>query len=230
MRILKQLKPTGEGLTVVGDDAQAIYSFRAANVDNILRLDEQFSTPIKTITLDRNYRSTGSILRCANAVMKSHVGGIKKRLRATREVGSKPKIHVVKDTFAEASLVADRIEFIRRHGMPLREQAVLFRASFHSLKVEVELGRRGIPFRKLGGQRFVDAAHVKDVLAVLRWVENPADGESGFRALRLVRGIGKATADKLLAQVVRVGLLPALSAHRPPSGIAATAVGVSVPE
>ena len=220
MSILSRLTPSGAGLTVVGDDAQAIYSFRAANVDNILRFGDSFTAPTTTVTLDRNYRSTRRILRCANAVMAGGERGIKKKLRATRVDGVRPKLLCVEDSFAEARVAADRIQKCCAMGAPLREQAVLFRASFHSISLEVELGRRGIRFRKLGGQRFVDAAHVKDVLAVLRWVENTADRASGFRALRLVRGIGAKTAEKLLHEVSRVGVVPALLAYRPPPGLA----------
>ena len=197
-QILLALKPDGCGVTVVGDDAQSIYSFRAATVRNILDFPAQFPVPAEVITLERNYRSTGAILDASNAVIGLAVERFTKNLRTERMRGTKPELVAVRDEADQARCVAERILEFHEAGIALKSQAVLFRSSSHSAQLEVELARRGIPFVKYGGLRFLEAAHVKDVLSVLRWAENPRGRMAGFRAARLLPGVGPATAARLL--------------------------------
>ena len=207
--ILLGLKPDGRGLTVVGDDAQSIYSFRAAEVRNILDFPKQFSPPAEVVTLERNYRSTRTILAAANAVIGEARERFAKNLWSDRESGEKPALVTVRDENDQASYVCEQVLAAREEGMALKDQAVLFRASHHSGPLEIELTRRNIPFVKFGGLKFLDAAHVKDVLALLRLAENPADRIAGFRTLQLMPGIGPATADAVLKEM-QAALDPAM--------------------
>jgi DNA helicase II / ATP-dependent DNA helicase PcrA len=196
--ILLALKPGGHGLTVVGDDAQAIYSFRAATVRNILDFPSQFSPPASIITLDRNYRSTQSILAAANGVIDLARERFTKNLWTDRNSGTKPQLVTVRDEADQARCIVERILENRESGARLKEQAVLFRTSSHSGSLEVELTRRNIPFVKFGGLKFLDAAHVKDMLALLRFVENPRDRVAGFRLMHLIPGVGPVSAQRVL--------------------------------
>jgi DNA helicase-2/ATP-dependent DNA helicase PcrA len=195
--ILLALKPNGRGLTVVGDDAQAIYSFRAATVRNILDFPGQFRPPAKIVTLDQNYRSTQPILAAANAVMDLADERFTKNLWADR-AGERPRLVSVRDETDQACYIIERVLENREGGSLLKHQAILFRASHHSGLLEVELTRRNIPFVKFGGLRFLDAAHVKDMLALLRFVENPRDRVAGFRLMLLVPGVGPSSAQRAL--------------------------------
>jgi ATP-dependent DNA helicase UvrD/PcrA len=199
--ILLGLKPSGSGLTVVGDDAQSIYSFRAATVRNILDFPGQFSPRAEIVTLDRNYRSTQPILAAANAVMELAQERLAKNLRSERASAERPRLVSVGDESDQARYVAHTVLENREAGIALKAQAVLFRASHHSALLEIELARRNIPFVKFGGLRFLEAAHVKDVLAFLRWAENPRDRVAGFRVIQLLPGVGPATAARLLDRV-----------------------------
>ena len=196
--ILLALKPDGKGLTVVGDDAQSIYSFRAATVRNILDFPKQFTPPARIITLDRNYRSTQPILAAANAVIDLAEERHKKNLRSDRPSAEQPQLVLVRDEADQARYVVDRVLEYRESCVVLKQQAVLFRASHHSGQLEIELARRNIPFVKFGGLKFLEAAHIKDVLAFLRWAENLRDRVSGFRVIQLLPGAGSATAARLL--------------------------------
>src|SRR4051812_22725569 len=196
--ILLALKPGGRGLTVVGDDAQSIYSFRAATVRNILDFPEQFSPPADIITLDRNYRSTQTILAAANGVIDLAKERFTKNLWTERTSGAKPRLVTVRDESDQARCIVETILENRESGTLLKQQAVLFRTSSHSGPLEIELTRRNIPFVKFGGLKFLDAAHIKDMLALLRFVENPRDRVAGFRLLHLLPGIGPATAQRVL--------------------------------
>ena len=196
--ILLALKPTGRGLTVVGDDAQAIYSFRAATVRNILDFPGQFSPPAKIVTLDRNYRSTEPVLAAANAVIGLASERFTKNLWTDRTGGERPRLVSVRDETDQVCYIVECVLENREAGSLLKHQAVLFRASHHSGPLEVELTRRNIPFVKFGGLRFLDAAHVKDVLALLRFVENPRDRVAGFRVMLLVPGVGPSSAQRAL--------------------------------
>jgi DNA helicase II / ATP-dependent DNA helicase PcrA len=199
--ILLALKPNGNGLTVVGDDAQSIYSFRAATVRNILDFPEHFSPRAEIITLEHNYRSTQPILAAANAVIDLAAERFTKNLKSDRKSAERPYLVSLQDESDQARYVVEQVLHYRECGLALKTQAVLFRASHHSGPVEVELTRRNIPFVKFGGLRFLEATHIKDVLAFLRFAENLRDRVAGFRALQLLPGVGPATAARALDRV-----------------------------
>ena len=199
--ILLAMKPAGHGLTVVGDDAQSIYAFRGACVRNILDFPDHFDPPAKRVTLQRNYRSTQPILAAANQVIAAATERFTKELWSDRASSEKPKLVTVHDDIGQALYVVEQTLARREAGIKLKAQAVLFRTAQHSVRLELELTRRNIPFVKYGGLRFLEAAHVKDVLAILRWGQNPRDRLAGFRAMQLVPGIGPKTADRVLARV-----------------------------
>jgi DNA helicase-2/ATP-dependent DNA helicase PcrA len=196
--ILLGLKPGGQGLTVVGDDAQSIYSFRAATVRNILDFPSQFNPPASIITLDRNYRSTQAILAAANGVIGLAAERFTKNLWTDRTSGTKPQLMSVRDEADQARFIVERVLEDREAGALLKQQAVLFRTSSHSGPLEIELTRRNIPFVKFGGLKFLDAAHVKDMLALLRFIENPRDRVAGFRVMQLMPGVGPTSAQRVL--------------------------------
>ena len=196
--ILLALKPGGRGLTVVGDDAQSIYSFRAATVRNILDFPDQFSPKAEIITLDRNYRSTQPVLSAANGVIGLAKERFTKNLWTERASSRRPQLVAVRDEADQARYIVERVLENREEGSLLKHQAVLFRTSSHSGPLEIELTRRNIPFVKFGGLKFLDAAHVKDMLALLRFVENPRDRVAGFRILHLLPGVGPASAQRVL--------------------------------
>ncbi|MBI5263120.1 MAG: ATP-dependent helicase [Bradyrhizobium sp.] len=196
--ILLALKPDGCGLTVVGDDAQSIYSFRAATVRNILDFPHQFSPRAEIITLDRNYRSTQPVLSAANGVIGLARERFTKNLWTDRASTRKPQLVAVRDEADQARYIVEQVLANREEGSLLKHQAVLFRTSSHSGPLEIELTRRNIPFVKFGGLKFLDAAHVKDMLALLRFVENPRDRVAGFRILHLLPGVGPASAQRVL--------------------------------
>jgi DNA helicase-2/ATP-dependent DNA helicase PcrA len=198
--ILLAIKPDGRGLTVVGDDAQSIYSFRAATVRNILDFPDQFSPKAEIITLDRNYRSTQPLLAAANGVIGLARERFTKNLWTDRSSAQLPRLVTVRDEADQARYVVERVLANREEGSLLKQQAILFRTSSHSGALEVELTRRNIPFVKFGGLKFLDSAHVKDVLALLKFVENPRDRVAGFRVLHLLPGIGPASAQRILDQ------------------------------
>lgn len=199
--ILFALKPDGRGMTVVGDDAQSIYSFRAATVRNILDFPDAFAPRAEIVTLDRNYRSTQPILAAANAVIGLASERFTKNLRSDRASSDRPQLITVRDEAEQARCVVEQVLDNREGGTLLKTQAVLFRASHHSAPLELELTRRNIPFVKFGGLKFLEAAHVKDLLACLRWAENPRDRVAGFRLLQLLPGMGPKTAGRLLDEI-----------------------------
>jgi DNA helicase II / ATP-dependent DNA helicase PcrA len=216
--ILRSLKPDGSGVTVVGDDAQAIYAFRAATVRNILEFPGQFAPPAKTVTLEQNYRSAQPILAAANAVIGQARERYRKDLFSSRRSSQLPALALVRDDLDQAAHVARHVLLNREAGLPLRDQAVLFRAASHSAALELELARRDIPYVKYGGLRFFEAAHVKDVMAILRWAENPRDRVAAFRALQLLPGIGPGSARRMLDQAG--DRLQALAGVRAPAAAA----------
>jgi DNA helicase-2/ATP-dependent DNA helicase PcrA len=219
--IVRRLQPTGRGVTVVGDDAQAIYSFRAATVDNILRFPAQYQPPATILTLEQSYRATQPLLAAANAVIALSRRRHAKELWSARGGGARPELVTVEDELAQVDHVVDRILERREAGVPLRQQAVLFRAAHHSDALELELGRRGIPFVKYGGLRFLEAAHVKDTVAFLRWAENARDALAGFRVAQLLPGLGPQLAERLCTAVAAAGfgtgLGDALASFTPPA-------------
>ncbi len=198
--ILAAMQPGGHGLTVVGDDAQAIYGFRAATVRNILEFPERF--PGTTIVrLERNYRSSQPILDASNAVIALSPQRHEKTLWTDRAEGSRPLLRTCLDDADQADAVCRSVLEHRERGTTLKEQAVLFRAAHHSDVLEVELARRNIPFVKYGGLKFLESAHVKDALAVLRICDNPRDEVSWFRVLQLLDGVGPATARRVMGSL-----------------------------
>jgi DNA helicase II / ATP-dependent DNA helicase PcrA len=203
--ILLALKPDGAGLTVVGDDAQSIYSFRAASVDNILEFPARFAPPAAVIALEQNYRSTQPILDAANALIREAARQHRKELSARRGGGARPCLVTVADDRGQADYVIGEVLKAREAGVLLRRQAVLFRSSHHSDFLEVELTRRNIPFVKYGGLKFLEAAHVKDLLAVLRWADNPRNRIAAFRVLQLLPGMGPANSQRCLEDFAAAG-------------------------
>ncbi len=204
--ILLGLRRENHNIMVVGDDAQSIYSFRAATVRNILDFPKQFpGTHI--VTLEQNYRSTEPILAASNAVMAPARERFTKNLWSQRPSEQKPVLYTCMDEAEQCRLVCERILAHLEMGTLLRKQAVLFRAGHHSDQLEVELTRCKIPFHKYGGLKFVEAAHVKDLLALLRILENPYDELSWFRVLLLIEGIGPKSARRIME---------ALGVHRAP--------------
>jgi DNA helicase-2/ATP-dependent DNA helicase PcrA len=204
--ILRAMRPDGAGLTVVGDDAQSIYGFRAAEIGNITGFPDAFQAPVEVVSLQRNYRSTQPILDAANAVINESRSRFRKALVAARGEGPRPRLVIVEDEVRQAEAVVELILERREQGLALRDQAVLMRAAHHGDALEIELARREIPFVKYGGLRFLEAAHVKDVLAVLRWAENPRDALAAFRVLQLLRGVGPAGARRAVEAFAQDGL------------------------
>jgi len=216
--ILLALKPGGAGLCVVGDDAQSIYSFRAATVDNILEFPRRFSPAAQVVTLEENYRSAQPILDAANRLIDEAARQYRKELRARRPAGARPRHVTVLDDRAQAEYVIGRILEAREQGVPLQRQAVLFRSSHHSDVLELELVRRDIPYAKYGGLKFLEAAHVKDLLALLRWADNPRNRVAAFRVLQLLPGMGPANADRCMkAFEAAAHAWSALAAWPPPA-------------
>lgn len=195
--ILRGMRKKYENITVVGDDAQSIYSFRSATIRNILDFPKAFPG-VKTVTLERNYRSTMPILGAANAVMGQALERYTKSLWSDREEGARPVLYHCQDEAEQTSVLCSRILEDFEREIPLQQQAVLFRAGHHSADLEIELTRRNIPYHKFGGLKFIEAAHIKDTLAVLRIIENPYDAISWFRVLQLLEGIGPKTAQRIM--------------------------------
>jgi DNA helicase-2/ATP-dependent DNA helicase PcrA len=215
--ILLRLKPTGAGVTVVGDDAQAIYSFRGATIENILEFPERFSPPAHVVVLEENYRSTQPVLDAANALMADGARQFRKFLRSTRGGGVPPRYVTVQDDQAQAGYVVERVLECRERGVDLKRQAVLFRNADHSDVLELELVRRNIPYVKYGGLRFLEAAHVKDLLSVLRWADNPRNRIAAFRVLQLLPGMGPANTQRACEAFEAAGYRwSALAAHPVP--------------
>jgi DNA helicase II / ATP-dependent DNA helicase PcrA len=200
--ILEGLRPAGtaRNLTVVGDDAQAIYGFRSATVRNILAFPERF--PGATIVrLERNYRSSTPILDASNAAIALSPQRHEKTLWSDRPGERRPTLRTCLDEAEQSEAVCRSILAHREEGVALKGQAVLFRAAHHSDLLEIELARRNIPFVKYGGLKFLETAHVKDALALLRVLENPFDEVSWFRVLQLPDGIGPATARRVIDEL-----------------------------
>src|SRR5690349_6767290 len=185
-------------VTAVGDDFQAIYGFRSASAGHILDFPTHFEGT-RVVTLEHNYRSTQPVLDAANAVAAQATRAFPKRLRADRPGGVRPRVVWLRDEGAQAEEVANRVLEAREHGSDLRSQAVLMRTSHDSDLLELELTRRKIPYVKYGGLKYLEAAHVKDFVALLRLADNGADDIAWFRVLQLVEGLGPASARKAIA-------------------------------
>lgn len=193
-QILNALKPDGNGVTVVGDDAQSIYSFRAANVENILGFPDQYMPSAQVITLEQNYRSSQPILDSANRLIAESERQYRKNLFSLEKGGNKPRYVTVENSDVEAEYVVQSLLENRELGMQLKDQAVLFRSSHHSDRLELELVRCNIPYVKYGGLKFLEAAHVKDFISILKWAENPKNEVAAFRVMKLMPGIGPSCA------------------------------------
>lgn len=219
--VVRALHAGGCSVTAVGDDAQAIYSFRAATVDHMLAFEEQFPAG-RVVRLERNYRSTQPILDLANAVLAGAEEGYGKQLWTDREAGSRPELATCPDEASEAAAVVDVVLAHRERGVDLRDQAVLFRTSHHSDLLEMELRRRSVPYVKFGGLRFLEAAHVRDLVAALRILDNPADELAWFRLLQLLDRVGPASARRIMASI-GVGADPVPAGTVPADPVAALA-------
>jgi len=228
--IVRALRARSREVTAVGDDFQAIYGFRAASAEHILAFPRHFPEAA-VLKLERNYRSGQPVLDVSNAVAAQAPRSYRKQLRADRAGGRRPELVFCRDEAGQAAEVCDRVLEAREQGMALRAQAVLARTSHDSDLLELELARRRIPFVKYGGLRYLEAAHVKDLVAVLRLADNPADDVSWFRVLQLLEGVGPATAGRVLAAMgTRAGRLPRWPAARellPPSAREAADVVVA---
>ncbi|QLE86573.1 ATP-dependent helicase [Shewanella sp. Scap07] len=200
--ILTRLFPTGKGVTVVGDDAQSIYGFRCATVDNILNFSQQFSSPATIISLKQNYRSHQAILDLSNTLLSEGSEGYKVELFSDKKQGTAPKLVSVDDDVKQAEYIVEQVLAAREAGTELKQQAVLFRSSYHSDRLELELTRRNIPYVKYGGLKFLEASHVKDLLALMRWADNPKHKMSAFRVLKLLPGVGPKIAEKAILHVL----------------------------
>ncbi len=198
--VLRALRSLDARVTVVGDDAQAIYSFRAASVRNILDFPDQFSGST-TVTLEQNYRSTRPILELANAVIAEASEGHRKRLWTDQGGGVLPVLATCEDQQCQAEAVCTTILEHHESGKALKDQVVLFRTSHHSDLLEIELGRRGVPYVKYGGLRFLEASHIRDLLAALRLVENPWDELAWLRVLQLADGVGPKSAGRVMEDI-----------------------------
>jgi len=195
-QIVQRLSLANNNLLVVGDDAQSIYSFRAADISNILTFPEHHPN-VRVFKLESNYRSTPEIVALANEIITRNTDQFPKKLTGMKPSGDKPTILSAFDASTEAVQIAQLIQSNHRVGVRLQDQAVLFRAAFHAQQLELELARRGISYEFRGGMRFFDRAHVKDMLAVMRIIANPADEISWRRFLMLLPGIGEASAQKI---------------------------------
>ncbi len=198
--ILKGLRRENPNIMVVGDDAQSIYSFRAAAIDNMFSFPEDFPGTT-VITLETNYRSVFPILETTNRLIRQARRRYTKDLRSSRGEGRRPLLVTCRDETDQDAFVVSRILEHYEEGIPLKRQAVLFRSAFLSNSLEIELTRRNIPYHKYGGLRFLEAAHIKDLLGFLRVAENPRDEIAWFRILQLLEGVGPATAAKIVAHV-----------------------------
>jgi DNA helicase-2/ATP-dependent DNA helicase PcrA len=216
-RVLRGMCRGHANITVVGDDAQSIYSFRGASFRNILDFPRQF-TGAAVVALERNYRSTQPILDVTNTLISRAAERFTKVLWTDRRGGEPPWLVTAKDEQSQTRFVVDRLLELHEAGTPLREMAVLFRSGYMSADLEIELTNRKIPFEKWGGLKFLEAAHVKDVLAFLRIVENPRDEVSWYRILLLLPGVGDVTARAAIAALAERSWDPdAFAAYEPPA-------------
>ncbi len=211
-RILRGMCRTHRNITVVGDDAQSVYSFRGASFRNILDFPKQFS-PAQIVTLEQNYRSTQPILDATNTLISRALERFSKQLWTQRTGTEAPWLVTTRDEQQQTRFVVDRILELHEEGTPLHEIAVLVRAGYMSADLEIELTNRNIPFEKWGGLKFLEAAHVKDVLAFLRVLENPRDEVSWYRILMLMPGIGDVTARAVMQSMAERSWDPDAFSH-----------------
>jgi DNA helicase-2/ATP-dependent DNA helicase PcrA len=225
--VIDLMASSHRNLCVVGDDAQSIYAFRGAHFANILEFQKRYPDA-QRFDLTINYRSTPHILALANASIAMNVRQFEKNLEPCRADGTPPALVPCRSAEQQAAFVAQRILELRDEGVPLREMAILYRAHHHSMEIQFELARRGIPFLVRSGVRFFEAAHIKDVVAHLRFAQNPGDELAFKRCMRLAPGIGTATAaavwNALLAREAKAAagldalLAPDVAGQVPPKG------------
>ncbi len=196
-QIVRLLAATHNNVAVVGDDAQSIYSFRGANFRNIMDFPTHFAGA-RIIKLEENYRSTQPILNLTNEIIQRAKEGYDKRLFTRKSLGTRPKLVQAASEQMQSQFVCQKILELREEGVPLWDIAVLFRSSFHSFDLEIELARHNIPFVKRGGFQFMETAHVKDLLAHMRVLANPQDAISWNRVLLLLEGIGPGACQKII--------------------------------
>jgi DNA helicase-2/ATP-dependent DNA helicase PcrA len=196
-QIVRLLAATHNNVAVVGDDAQSIYSFRGANFRNIMDFPSHFPGA-RIIKLEENYRSTQPILNVTNEIIQRAKEGYEKRLFTRKSVGVRPKLVQAGSEQMQSQFVCQKILELREEGVPLWDMAVLFRSSFHSFDLEIELARHNIPFVKRGGFQFMETSHVKDLLAHLRVLANPQDAVSWNRVLLLLEGVGPGASQKII--------------------------------
>ena len=206
-RILEGMRRTSNNITVVGDDAQSIYSFRSATVKNMMDFPQQFPGT-KIVTLEQNYRSVQPILETTNRVIAQARQRYSKELWSEHGEGQVPEVITCRDENQQDDEVIRRVLDHYEQGIPLKRQAVLFRAASNSASLELALTRRNIPFRKYGGLRFLEAAHIKDLVSILRILENPRDEMAWFRVLQLLSGVGPTIAASAFAHVQANGFDP----------------------
>ena len=199
--IVRLLAAEHDNVMAVGDDAQSIYAFRGADFRNIMDFPKLFPGA-RIVSLEQNYRSTQPILDVANAVVSQAREHYTKILFTTQPDGAQPLLIAAANENYQSRFVCQRILELREEGVPLPEIAVLFRSSFHSFDLELELARADLPFIKRGGFKFIETAHVKDALAHLRVIENPRDAVSWHRLLLLLEGIGPRTADDIASHLL----------------------------
>ncbi|MEO8339794.1 MAG: ATP-dependent helicase [Nitrospirota bacterium] len=200
--VVRHLASTHQNVMVVGDDAQSIYAFRGATFKNIMEFPSLFPGTI-IYKLEENYRSTQPILNLANTIIDAATEKYSKHLFTRKIDGPLPVLVEAAGENAQSRFIAQKILELREEGVPLDEMAVLFRSSFHSFDLEIELSRHGLPFVKRGGVKFIETAHVKDLLAHMRVVANPLDVVSWHRVLMLVEGVGPKKAQDVLATLVK---------------------------
>ena len=191
--ILNGMRRTNRNITVVGDDAQSIYGFRSATVENMLEFPGRFEGT-KVVRLEQNYRSTAAVLSTANRLIAQASRGYSKELWSDRSKGQRPELITCSDENDQDDRVIENVLSHYEQGIRLNQQAVLFRASSHSTSLEVALARKNIPFHKYGGLKFLESAHIKDLICILRVAANPRDEVARFRVLQLLKGVGPAIA------------------------------------
>lgn len=203
--IVVGLTQLNDNIMVVGDDSQSIYSFRGANFKNIIEFPILFPE-VKIIKLEENYRSVQPVLDFTNKIIEGAVEKYEKHLYTRKTGGELPQIIAAATENLQSKFIVDKILELREEGVPLRDIAVLFRSSFFSFDLEIELSKANIPFQKFGGMKFIETAHIKDVLAFLRIAANPKDVVSWYRVLLLHEGVGPKTAQKILDELATARL------------------------
>jgi len=196
-KLIQGLTQLKQNIMVVGDDSQSIYSFRGANFRNIMDFPRLFKD-VRTITLEENYRSTQAILNFTNHIIEQAVEKYPKHLFTRRSGGDLPGIISATNENLQSRFITERILELREEGVPLNDIAVLFRSSYHSFGLEIELNKANIPYVKFGGMKFIETSHIKDMLAFLRIAANPTDYVSWYRVLLLHEGIGPKKAQSVL--------------------------------